>query len=186
MVLTEATKAFLIATAWSCHGHDRRLFMARTVRELGPGGQRRAERELGWNRETIRLGTHELRTGITCLDNFAARGRKRAEVHLPRLLADLGALAASQSQSDPQFKSQRLYIRLSAAEARRQLIAQKGYTAAELPSDSTLSAKCAPSTAVAPTRDPLTRTPPRWRSRAPGPRVSTPSRPLVPAFFAGT
>jgi len=32
----------------------------------------------------------------------------------------------SQSQADPQFRSHRLYTRLTAAEVRRQLIAQKG------------------------------------------------------------
>jgi hypothetical protein len=32
---------------------DRRQFMARIVKSLGPGGQRFAQRELGWNRNTI-------------------------------------------------------------------------------------------------------------------------------------
>ena len=141
MELTPATIAFLRATAASFRGSARRLFMARTVQQLGPGGQRLAERELGWNRGTLRQGAHELRTGITCLDNAAARGRKRAEVHLPRLLADLRELVDGQSQADPQFQSQRLYTRLSAAEVRRQLIAQKGYQEAELPAVSTLAVK---------------------------------------------
>jgi len=141
MELTEATKVFLIATARSFAGSARRLFMARTVQELGAGGQRLAERELGWNRGTIRQGAHELRTGITCQDNFSARGRKPAEAYLPRLLDDLREIVDGQSQTDPQFKSNRLYTRLSAAEVRRQLIQHKGYGAAELPSVSTLSAK---------------------------------------------
>ena len=57
----------------------RRIFLARTVKELGPGGQRRAERELGWNRVTIRKGTHELESGFRCLDsigNFFLRFQK--------------------------------------------------------------------------------------------------------------
>jgi len=58
---------------------ERRVFMARTVEELGEGGQRQAQRELGWNRATIRKGTHELRSGVTCADAFALRGRKPAE-----------------------------------------------------------------------------------------------------------
>ncbi len=141
MELTTTVKAFLITTARAFKGSARRLFMARAVQELGPGGQRVAERELGWNRGTLRKGAHELRTGLTCLDNTAARGRKRAEFHLPRLLDDLKALVDGQSQTDPQFKSNRLYTRLSAAEVRRQLISRKGYTAAELPAESTLAAK---------------------------------------------
>jgi hypothetical protein len=51
--------------------------MARTVKELGAGGQRRAERELGWNRVTIRKGTRELASGFAIVDAFALRGRKR-------------------------------------------------------------------------------------------------------------
>jgi hypothetical protein len=115
--------------------------MARTVKELGPGGQRRAERELGWNRETIRKGAHELERGVTCLDNLSARGRKPAEAHLPDLLRDLAAIVDSQSQTDPQFRTKRLYTRLSAREVRRQLIAQKGYTDAELPTVQTITTK---------------------------------------------
>src|SRR5688572_702610 len=126
MELTDSLKALFRETATTLKGSARRLFMARTVKELGPGGQRRAERELGWNRETIRKGVHELERGVICLDNFAARGRKRAEDHLPTLLTDIAALVDSQSQADPQFRTQRLYTRLDAAEVRRLLQAQKG------------------------------------------------------------
>ena len=138
MELTDDLKAFLRDAAQSLKGSIKRLFMARTVRELGPGGQRLAERELGWNRKTLRKGAHELRTGITCCDAFALRGKKRAEAHLPQLEEDIKALVDSQSQQDPQFKSQRLYTRLTAAEVRRQLIAQKGYTDDQLPQPETI------------------------------------------------
>ena len=141
MELTDSLKALFVQTAQSLHGSARRLFMARTVKELGPGGQRRAERDLGWSRVTIRKGTHELASGFTCLDAFAARGRKRAEDHLPHLLVDIQALVDSQSQTDPQFRTARLYTRLSAAEVRRQLIAQKGYTDDALPTVQTITSK---------------------------------------------
>lgn len=141
MELIEATKTFLIETALSFKGSARRRFMARTVAELGDGGQRLAERELGWNRGTLRKAAHELRTGITCLDACSARGRKPAEAQLPHLLEDLRAIADSQSQTDPQFKSRRLFTRLTAAEVRRQLILQKGYRDEELPTERTLAAK---------------------------------------------
>jgi hypothetical protein len=75
------------------------------------------------------------------VDAFALRGRKRAEAHLPHLLADLEALVASQSQADPTFRTTRLYTRLTAAEVRRQLIAQKGYTEEEPPCVQTIGAK---------------------------------------------
>src|SRR4029453_10693363 len=65
MELTDSLKALFIETAKSLKGHARRLFMARTVKELGAGGQRRAERELGWGRMTIRKGTYDLESGFT-------------------------------------------------------------------------------------------------------------------------
>jgi hypothetical protein len=115
--------------------------MARTVAELGPGGQRRAERELGWDRGTIRKGARELASGFAVVDAFALRGRKRAEAHLPNLLVDLEASAAGQSQTDPSFRTTRLYTRLTAAEVRRQLIARCGYTDEQLPCVQTIGAK---------------------------------------------
>jgi hypothetical protein len=141
MELTDSLKTLFIETATALKGSTRRLFMARTVKNLGPGGQRRAERELGWNRITIRKGMHELESGFICLDAFSARGRKRAEVHLPHLLDDIRDLVDGQSQNDPQFRSKRLYTRLSATEVRRQLIAQKGYQDTQLPTPQTLNAK---------------------------------------------
>ena len=141
MELTETLKTLLIETAQSLKGSARRLFMARTVKELGHGGQQRAARELGWGRMTIRKGMHELNRGVICVDAFALRGRKRAEDHLPNLLTDIRAIVDSQSQADPQFRTTRLYTRLTAAEVRRQLIAQKGYTDAELPTAETIGAK---------------------------------------------
>jgi hypothetical protein len=141
MELTEELKLIFIETAKVVKGAARRLLQARIVKGLGAGGQQRAEAELGWNRGTIRKGQHELASGITCLDAFSARGRKRAEEHLPNLEQDVHTILKSQSQIDPSFKTQRLYIRLSAAAVREQLMVQKGYTDAELPSVRTLSTK---------------------------------------------
>jgi hypothetical protein len=75
----------LVDTAKALKGSQRRLFMAKTVEAMGRGGQLWAEAHLRWNRETIRKGTHELRTGMTCVDAFHCRRRKPAEEHLPRL-----------------------------------------------------------------------------------------------------
>jgi Rhodopirellula transposase DDE domain len=141
MELTDSIKTLLSTTAKALKGSARRLFMARTVKELGPGGQQRAARELGWGRMTIRKGMRELDSGIACIDAVGLRGRKRAEDHLPNLLTDIQALVDGQSQTDPQFRTNRLYTRLTAAEVRRQLIAQKGYTDAALPTAATISAK---------------------------------------------
>ena len=131
----------LIDAANALKGSRRRVFMAKTVATLGRGGQRWAQENLGWCRETIRKGTHELRTGMTCVDAFHCRRRKPAEEHLPRLLDDIRAIADGQSQADPKFQTKRLFTRISAAEVRRQLIATGGYTDAELPTQQTINTK---------------------------------------------
>ena len=79
-------------------------FSSLTVIELGHGGQLLAEQELGWDRKTIATGIKELISGITCVDNYQARGRYKAEEHLPNLLEDIKNLVDSQSQIDPTFK----------------------------------------------------------------------------------
>ncbi len=139
MELTDELKSLLMDSARQLKGSARRLFLARTVKALGPGGASRAERELGWNRKTKRLGMHEVESGITCLDAFGARGRKLAEDLLPNLLEDLRAIVDGQSQTDPQFKTKRLYTRLSAPEVRRQLISKFGYREEELPTATTIA-----------------------------------------------
>ncbi|MDJ0873221.1 MAG: transposase [Gammaproteobacteria bacterium] len=57
--------------------------MADVVRALGRGGQRFAEKHLGWNRKTIRKGIEERESGQPIDDRFHERGRKKAEAHLP-------------------------------------------------------------------------------------------------------
>lgn len=141
MELTEEVKALLLNTAKELKGSARRMFMARTVQALGEGGQRLAERELGWNRGTMRKGMHEVKSGMVCVDAFTSRGRKRSEDHLPNLLNDITAIVDGQSQADPQFRTTRLYTRLTTTEVRRQLIAQKGYTEEELPTAETIGSK---------------------------------------------
>ncbi len=138
MELTAELKALFIETAQMLKGHERRIYMAKVVRLLGPGGQRQAEKELGWNRGTIRKGSRELSSGLRCADAFSARGQKKIEEKLPPLCEDIKAIVDSQSQIDPSFKTQRLYTRLSAAEVRRQLISQKQYREASLPSERTI------------------------------------------------
>lgn len=137
----DSLKNLLKEAVLQLKGSAKRKFMAKTVLELGRGGQSLAEQELGWNRQTIRKGIRELRSGLTCVDNHQAKGRKKAEVHLPNLLKDIQNLVDSQSQIDPKFKSEKLYTRLSAAEVRKQLIEKCDYSDEELPSSETIRVK---------------------------------------------
>jgi hypothetical protein len=143
MELTASLKELLIETARKLKGRDRRRFMALTVKELGPGGQRLAERELGWSRVTIRKGLRELEMGETDLSPPASHGRHRAEERLPQLLADICALIEQQRRldPDPQCGSYPRVACLSAAEVRRRLVSDFGYTDDELPTVQTIAAK---------------------------------------------
>jgi len=51
MELTDELKGLFIRTADKLTGSARRVFMAQVTQMLGKGGQRRAEVELGWNRQ---------------------------------------------------------------------------------------------------------------------------------------
>jgi hypothetical protein len=141
MALTDSLKSLGIETAQSLQGRARRLFMARTVKARGAGGQRRAARARGWGRRTMRTGTRALASGGTCREAFAARGRKRGEVHLPRLLPAIRAIVESHSQAAPPCRPPRLSTRWSAAAVRQQLITPKGYAEDDLPTVHTLPAK---------------------------------------------
>jgi len=140
MELTKAMAELLRRTAKSFHGAERRRYMAETVEAFGLG-QRQAERQLGWAHDTVRKALHELHSGITCVDNFSARGRKRCEFHLPHLLQDIRELVRENLQTDPTFQSTQLYCRLSAACVRQQLIACRGYTDEQLPTVQTIGEK---------------------------------------------
>ncbi len=116
------------------------MFMAKTVRGFGKGAQRRAEQELGWNRRTIRKGEYELTPGPVH-DNVGARGRKKAEEHLPNLQDDIRDLVEPTSQPDPTFRTTRQYRRVTVNRIRDQLMTEKGYAPEDLPQDRTIRTK---------------------------------------------
>ena len=100
------------------NGNSRREFMASVVRFIGYGGQRFVEDHLHWNRGTVRKGEAELETGIV-EDRLHNRGRKRAEVRLPDLLDDIREIVEPSSQTDPTFRTTKIYTPLSAEEVRK-------------------------------------------------------------------
>lgn len=114
-------------------GASRRFFMASVVAQLDRGGQRLVERELGWNRDLIRKGLHELRSGITCVDAFSSRGRNNWEERQPKLATDIREIVDAHCETDPTFRTTRLYRRLTAEEVRRQLLEDKGYQQDQIP-----------------------------------------------------
>lgn len=139
-MLDDKMKVTLKDAAVKLTGHRKRDFMAKVVEDYFDGSARKAETVLGWNRSTVQLGLHERRSGITCVDNYRARGRHKSEVVLVNLEADIASLVDSQAQADPKFQSTFLYARISAQAVRDALIEQKGYDEAQLPSRQTIGA----------------------------------------------
>lgn len=139
--ITPETKRLLNNTRAKLKGADRRQFMAQVVMLMGSGGQRRAERKLGWTRDTIRKGVRELETGCVCVDDFSSRGRKPIEEKFPSLLDDIKNIVEPVCQTDPTFHSTQLYSPITAKEVRKRLIEFKGYLEDEIPSVTTINRK---------------------------------------------
>jgi hypothetical protein len=132
-VLTKEVIASFKDAARKLTGPKRRAFEAQVTLDYLDGNVWKAETVFGWSHHTVALGLNELRTGITCLDNFSARGNRKTEAKFPELEADIRALAEPESQADPKFQSPFLYTRMTAKAVRQALIDQKGWTDEELP-----------------------------------------------------
>ena len=81
--------ALLRSGARQLTGYRRRQFQAEVARALCGGSPRAVEERFGWGRETVRKGLTEARTGIRCVEDFAARGRRRSEDRDPALAAEI-------------------------------------------------------------------------------------------------
>ena len=121
-------------------GTKRRTFEAQVTIDYFDSKAYLAEQALGWDRKTIVLGLHELRTGIVCVDNFKARGNQKTEVKKPQLKVDIIALAEPQSQTDPKFQTLFKYTRITAKAIRIALITEKGWQDKDLPCEKTIGA----------------------------------------------
>jgi hypothetical protein len=140
-MISQEIKTILQETASELTGYERRHFMAKVSHELFGGNMRQTNRELGWNRLTLKKALAEWNGQFCLLDRYSERGRKPSEAALPNLLEDIRQIAEAASQTDPTFQTMRLYTRLSAAEVRRQLVQQKGYTDEQLPCEDTIRRK---------------------------------------------
>jgi hypothetical protein len=137
-VLTKEFKEMARDVAKKMKGVAKRAFMAQITREYLGGSARKGERELGWYRKTVEKGLKEQETGIHCVDNYAARGRKKTEEKLANLEGNIRDLVEPDSQVDPKFKTSFRYMRVSAKAVREALIREKGYRDEQLPYRQTL------------------------------------------------
>jgi hypothetical protein len=133
----ERTDALIRSGARRLTGYQRRAFQAEVAIALCDGNPRQAEHRFGWGRDTVQTGLHERRTGLRCLEDFVARGRRRVEDQDLQLAADIRQIVEPHSYADPSLKSSRRYTNLSAVEVRAALIA-KGHPEADLPAERTM------------------------------------------------
>lgn len=134
-------KDIIVENMGKLKGSDKRVALASMAKELGHGGHTTISKLFEVSRNTIRKGMQELEGGVQIEDDFGARGRHLAEKKLPNLLEDLKSILDPQSQTDPSFKTTKLYTKLTVKEIRRQLIQDKNYTEEELPTNQTLNTK---------------------------------------------
>jgi hypothetical protein len=132
---TEQYEGLIRSAARRLKGHERRLFQALVTDALCGGNPRSAEARFGWGRESVRIGQHEARTGIRCVEDFPAKGALPREVKETQLAADVRAIVEPATQADPELKSSRRYTNLSAREVLDALKQRKGYSADRLPSE---------------------------------------------------
>ncbi|MBE1553058.1 ISAzo13 family transposase [Sporosarcina limicola] len=132
-------KDIFIESILKLKGSEKRITLAKIAEAHGIGGQSMVAKLFNVGRDTIGKGQKELQSGFACEDAFCARGRKKTVVLLPNLTTDIIAIVDSQSQTDPDFKTTRLFTRLTVTEIRKQLIEQKGYQCDQLPTNQTLN-----------------------------------------------
>jgi hypothetical protein len=116
----------------------RRKAMGDVTMVLLDGKQRVAEDVFGWNRRAVELGIHEYQTGITCVNDLTARGKKKTEDKHPRLLAEIQAIMEPHSESESSLRTTLLYTNMTAKTVREALM-QKGWPEQSLPSVRTIS-----------------------------------------------
>ncbi|MCP4410340.1 MAG: transposase [Gammaproteobacteria bacterium] len=120
-------------------GPARRSFQAEMAEKYCDGGARLAEKVFSWNRQSVRTGLGERRTGMICIGAQSAFGGSiRWEERHPDIAEMLRKLAEEHAQQDPTFRTTLTYSRLTAEEALKQLRAQ-GFSEEQLPSKSSMA-----------------------------------------------
>jgi hypothetical protein len=132
------TETLLRRAAERLTGYQKRLFQAEVALALCGGSPRAAERRFGWGREAVATGLNELRSGIRCVENFVAKGRRPVEQVNPSLAADIREVVEPRTHTDPELKTDRRYTDYAAREVLGRLRTDKGYAEADLPSERTM------------------------------------------------
>jgi hypothetical protein len=136
--IDEKVKSTLKDAAKKLTGPKKRAFMAKATADYFGGSARKAETYLGWKRQTVQKGIHEQRVGVTCLDNYSARGSHKSEEKLPNLAQDIHELLAGAYHADPKLKTPFKYTKITAQAVLEALATEKGYSEEVLPCRQTM------------------------------------------------
>ena len=131
-MLSEEVKATIKDAAKKLTGYRKRDFMSKVAEDYFKGSARKAESVKGWKRTSVQTGIHERRTGLICVDNYGARGRRKSEEIQPNLESDIKSLVDGQVQADPKMQSTYAYTQISARAVREALVKEKGYEEEQL------------------------------------------------------
>jgi hypothetical protein len=121
-VLTKQVIATIKSAAAKLTGFRRREYMAEVVLQYCDGSPRKAERWFGWGRDAIKTGLNEKRTGIRCVDNVKARGRRKTEEKTPQIAQEIQRIVDPHAQADPKFQTPFAYTRVTAEAVRDELL----------------------------------------------------------------
>jgi len=136
--LTESMRDTIRSAARKLTGFRRRQFQAEMAIKYCRGNPRCAERVFGWGRDAVNTGLNELRSGIRCVENYSARGRRKSEEKSPQLVQEIHALVESKAQADPKFQTPLAYTRITAKAVREQLAANAAGDGRHVPAERTV------------------------------------------------
>jgi len=136
--LTESVRETIKSAARKLMGFPRRQFQAEMAIKYCGGSPRRAEQVFGWGRDAVNTGLGERRTGIRCVENFSARGRRKTEEQNPELVQEIHALVEPESQADPKFQTLLAYTRITAKAVHERLVANTAGRQLHVPAERTV------------------------------------------------
>lgn len=117
---------------------ERRIAMGEATVTILGGSHRIAESVFGWNRNSVRLGIHEFKSGIRCVDNTSERKRKKVEEKNPQLLVDIQHLVDPHSHADCQLRTDLAHTNITAQAVHDSLV-ENGWAVEDLPTVRTIS-----------------------------------------------
>jgi len=136
--LTESLRETIKSAARKLTGFQRRQFQAEMAIEHCQSKPRRAEQVFGWGRDAVQKGLDELSSGIRCVENFSARGRRKTEEQFPELVQEIHAVVEPESQADPKFQTSLAYTRITAKAVYEQLVANSADSGRHVPAERTV------------------------------------------------